>query len=154
MLRPDSSSTTGLLQELPLAMALSTTKYTIGSATEHSDAIIYASGLATEHSEEGKPPRIPIIEVASGEGIWWSIPQQLSAALYANCEAGQDAVYRMNHGGTTINRYMIDFVHKQQRDIKNGHLRAIRLIWILEEDATPQWTGQIPSQRCAAMSAL
>ena len=59
-----------------------------------------ASGLATEHSEEDGPPRIPIIEVA--------------------------------------------FVHKQQRNIDNGRMRTIRLTWILEGDATPQWTGEIP----------
>ena len=66
-----SSFTIGPLQQLPLAMALSPTKYTIGSATEHSEAITDASGLATEHSEEGRPPRIPIIEVAFGNGMWW-----------------------------------------------------------------------------------
>ena len=114
------------------------------------------SGSSTEHYEEGKPPRIPIIEVAFGNGKWWSIPQQMSAELYAKFEAGQDAVYTWDWGDsrkgswkpddeeTSINRYMIDFVHKQQRNIDNGRMRTIRLIWILEEDAMPQWTGQIP----------
>ena len=74
-------------------MALPPTKYARGSATEHSETIIDASGLATEHSEEGRPPRIPIIEVAFGKGMWWSIPQEMSAELYARCEDGQDAVY-------------------------------------------------------------
>ena len=44
--------------------------YTIGNATKHSDTIIDASGVATEHCEKGKTPRIPSIEVASGEGVW------------------------------------------------------------------------------------
>ena len=43
--------------------------YTIGNATKHSDTIIDASEVATEHPEEGKPARILIIEVASGEGF-------------------------------------------------------------------------------------
>ena len=64
-----------------------------GSATEHSETNMDASGLATEHSEEDGPPRIPIITVAFGKGMWWSIPQDMSAALYAKFEAGQDAVY-------------------------------------------------------------
>ena len=132
------------------------------SATEPSTTALelpptqYASGLATEHSEEGRPPRIPIIEVAFGKGMWWSIPQQMSAELYAKFEAGQDAVYTWDWGDsrkgswkpddeeTPINRYMINFAHKQQRNIDNGRMRTIRLIWVLEEDATPQWTGQIP----------
>ena len=36
---------------------------THGDAPEHSETIIDASGLATEHSEEGRPPRILITEV-------------------------------------------------------------------------------------------
>ena len=40
---------------------------THGDAPEHSETIIDASGLPTEHSEEGRPPRIPIIEVVFGE---------------------------------------------------------------------------------------
>ena len=45
---------------------------THGDAPEHSETIIDASGLPTEHSEEGRPPRIPIIEVAFGKGMWSS----------------------------------------------------------------------------------
>ena len=127
-----------------------------GHATEWSGTI---PGLATEHSEEGRPPQgryAPIIEVAFKNGRRWSIPQQMSAELYAKFEAGQDAVYTWDWGDsrkeswkpddeeTSINRYMIDFVRKQQKNIDNGRMRTIRLIWILEEDATPQWTGQIP----------
>ena len=68
---------------------------------------------------EGWPPRIPIIEVAYSNGMWWSIPQQVSAELYAKFEAGQDAVYTWDWGDsrngswkpddreTSINRYMI-----------------------------------------------
>ena len=155
LLPPDSSSTTALLQQLPLAMALPPTKYARGSATEHSETIIDASGPATEHSEEGRPLRIPIIEVAFSKGMWWSIPQEMSAELFAKFEAGQDAVYTWDWGDsrkgswkpddeeTSINRYMIDFVHKQQRNIDNGRMRTIRVIWVRQEDATPQWTGQI-----------
>ena len=118
---------------------------THGDAPEHSDG-----------SEECRPPRIPIIEVAFGKGMRWSIPQDMFAELDAKFEAGQDAVYIWDWGDsrkgswqpddqeTSINPYMIDFVHMQQRNIDNGRMRTIRLIWILEEDATPQWTGQTP----------
>ena len=120
-------------------------------------AVHQAHGDAPEHPEEGRPPRIPIIEVAFPKEMWWSIPQQMSAGLYAKFEARQDAVYTLDWGDsrkgswkpddeeTSINRYMIDFVRKQQTNIDNGRMRTIRLIWILDEDATPQWTGQIPS---------
>ena len=147
LLPPESSSTTALLQQLPLAMAHKR-KCASGSATEHSETNMDASGLATEHSEEDGPPRIPIIEVAFGKGMWWSIPQEMSAELYARCEDGQDAVYTWDWGDsrkgsykpegeeTSINRYQIDFVRKQQRNLDNGRMRTTRGIWILEEDAT------------------
>ena len=51
LLPPDTSSTTALLQQLPLAMALPGSS---GHATEWSETI---AGLATEHSEEGRPPQ-------------------------------------------------------------------------------------------------
>ena len=85
------------------------------------------------------------------------MPQQLSAALYAKCEAGEDAGYTWDWGDsrpgswkpdgekTSINRYVIDFVHKRQRNIDNGRMRSIRVVWILEEDETPHWSGQLPS---------
>ena len=102
-------------------------KYAKGTATEHSETIIDASGPATEHSEEGRPLRIPIIEVAFSKGMWWSIPQEMSAQLFAKFEAGQDAGYTWDWGNsrngawkpdgeeTSINRYIIDFVRKQQK---------------------------------------
>ena len=64
--------------------------------------------------------------------------------------------YKPEGEETSINRYQIDFVRKQQRSLDNGRMRTIRVIWILEEDATqtPQWTGQIPRYRYAAISAL
>ena len=68
-------------------------KHAEGSATEHSETIIDARGLATQPSDEGKPARIPIIQVAFKNGVWWSIPREMSAALYAKCEAGEDAGY-------------------------------------------------------------
>ena len=99
------------------------------------------SGPATEQSEEGRPRRIPIIEVAFSKEMWWSIPQEISAELFAMFKAGQDAGYTWDRGDSWAT---IDFVRKQQTNIDNGRMRTIRLIWILEEDAKPQWTGQIP----------
>ena len=102
-------------------------KHEEGSATEHSETIIDARGLATQPSDEGKPARIPIVQVAFNNGVWWSIPSEMSAALYAKCEAGEDAGYTWDWGDswpgswkpdgekTSINRYVIDFVHKRQK---------------------------------------
>ena len=116
---------------------------------------ICPSGSATEHSEQSE--RIPIIEVAFKNDMWWSIPPQMSAELYAKFKAGQDAGYTWDWGDerkgswkpddqeTSINRYVIDFALGKQVNIDNGRTRTIRVIWILQKDATPpQWTGDIP----------
>ena len=117
---------------------------------------IDASGPATEQSEEGRPPQIPIIQVAFKNEMWWSIPPDVSAYLFALFAAGQDAVFTWNWGesrlgswspdgqNTNINRYMIYFERKLQKNLDNGRLRTIRVIWIDKEDATPEWNGQIP----------
>ena len=80
------------------------------------EAAVYQShGDAPEHSdgsEECRPARIPIIEVAFGKGMWWSIRQEMSAELCAKFEAGQDAVYTgigvthgRDHGNPTTKRF-------------------------------------------------
>ena len=88
--------------------------------------------------------------------MWWSIPPDVSAAMFALFAAGQDAVFTWNWGesrlgswspdgqNTNINRYKIYFERKLQKNLDNGRLRTIRVIWIDAEDATPEWTGQIP----------
>ena len=109
-------------------------------------AIIDASEPATEQSEEGRPPPMglgnlecfPIIEVAFNKEMWWSMSPKLSAELFAKCKAGQEARYTWE--GRT---YIIDFVRKEQRNLDNDRIRTIRVSWILAEDATALWTGQV-----------
>ena len=98
---------------------------------------------------------IPIIEVAFKDGMWWSIPPEMSAAIFEKFDAGQDAAYTWDWGEsrqgawrpegeqTSINRYTIDFARRRQTNIDNGRMRTIRVIWIVARDAMPQWTGQI-----------
>ena len=75
-----------------------------GSSTHATESSETNAGLPTEHSEEGRPPQgryAPIVEVAFNNGMWWSIPQQRSAELYAKLEAGQDAGLYMGPGYLT-----------------------------------------------------
>ena len=107
------------------------------------------------HPAEGE---VPIIEVAFKEGIWWSIPQEMSAQLYAFHAIGQDAAYTWDWGeagrlgswkpegeNTHINRYTIDFLSRIQANIDNGRKRSIRIVWVRREDIKPQFTGQLPT---------
>jgi len=101
---------------------------------------------------------IPIIEVAFRNNMWWSIPANISAELYAQFQAGNDAVYTYDWGDqrqgswrpdnedTTINRYHIDFTTMTQKNIDNGRLRTVRIVWAADVSTHPQWTGQIPQE--------
>ena len=127
---------------------------TVMSATEQSETVMFASGNAAGSSVR-ELPRIPIIEVAFKNGMWWPMPQELCVGLDAQYEAGHGASYTWNWGDsrpgswrlngqeTPINRCAIDFMGVRQTNSDNGRMRTIRVVWARPEDITPQWTGQI-----------
>ena len=117
---------------------------------------------ATEHggssATESAARTVPIIEVAFKNDTWWSIPQAMSAQLYAKHAQGEDAGYTWDWGEdgrtgswapggeeTSINRYIIDFVSCIQTNIDNGRKRSIRVVWVRPQDIVPQFTGQLPA---------
>jgi len=101
-------------------------------------------------------PSIPIFEVAFRNGMWWSMPEELSTLLFAKYENGEDAVYTWDWGesrlgswrpdneDTSINRYLVDFGAMEQRNIDNDRRRSLRLVWVRPQDVTPKWAGQKP----------
>ena len=107
-----------------------------------------------------QPGKVPVIEVAYKGGMWWSIPREMSQALYNKHLQGENAGYTWDWGDhrpgswvhdnqeTSINRYVIDFDEMQQRNIDNGRLRTIRIAWVdrlqWPPHDEPTWTGQIP----------
>ena len=121
---------------------------------------------ATEHAAEEVDvhgSKVPIIEVAFKNGHWWSIPQDMSAQLYAKHVQGEDADYTWDWGDggrvgswrpegaeSSINRYRIDFVSRIQTNIDNGRKRSIRIVWVHPQDIVPQFTGQLPKRRSDA----
>ena len=111
------------------------------------------------HSDSDRvaqPGKVPVIEVAFPNGMWWSIPWEMSQALYEKHLQGENAGYVWDWGehrdgswvnddeATSINRYVIDFDAKKQKNIDNGRLRSIRIAWVDHADVAPCWTGQIP----------
>ena len=128
-----------------------------GSATEQSGMDLDISeplkipqstagiGLATEQSEGGSARFIPIVEVAFDKDYWLALPKEISAHMFAQFDNDQDAIYTWDFGGrqeTSIKGHSIDFAHKEQRNMDNGRMRTIRLIWVEDEDTQPQWTGK------------
>ena len=125
-------------------------------ATEHagSGATEHAAEEICEHASEDAT--VPIIEVAFNNGKWWSIPQEMSAQLYAKHAQGEDAGYTWDWGEggrvgswrpegeeTRINRYNIDFVSCIQTNIDKGRKRSIRVVWVRPQDVVPRFIGQL-----------
>ena len=101
--------------------------------------------------------KVPIIEVAFKNGMWWSIPMEMSLALYQKYVQGEDAGYTwdwrdswkgsfvLDGEETSINRYVIDFRAWEQRNIDNDRRRSVRLVWVPAKSVEQKWTGEIPS---------
>ena len=113
-----------------------------------------APSAATEHAE-----KVPVIEIAFKNGMWWALPQEMSQALYDKYLANEtDIVYTWDWGDsrsgswkpddeeTTINRYLVDFEAGLQRNIDNNRHRTMRVVWVDPSSTTARWTGQIPQE--------
>ena len=103
-----------------------------------------ATGIdpATHPPNSAGQPVIPIFEVAFGNGMWWSIPAEMSAHLHEKYANNENAGYTWDLGDTrfgswkpdgdesSINRYTIDFLAWEQRNIDNDRRRSVRLVWV------------------------
>jgi len=101
-------------------------------------------------------PIVPIFEVAFKNGMWWSIPAEMSQRIYEKHKNNEDVAYTWDWGNsrpgswvpdgeqTSINRYAIDFTTWEQRNLDNDRRRSVRLVWVAAERILPSWTGQIP----------
>ena len=113
---------------------------------------------ATEHVE-----KVPLIEVAFKNGMWWALPLELSQALYDKYLAEEtDIGYTWDWGNlrkgswkpedeeTTWNRYQIDFEAGIQRNIDNNRHRTMRVVWVSPSSIAARWAGQIPERERSA----
>lgn len=112
--------------------------------------------MSGSHLDPFGVPTIPIFEVAFRNGMWWSIPVEMSQQLYQKYMNNDDAVYTWDWGSTrggswqpdgeetSINRYMIDFQAWEQRNLDNNRRRSVRLVWVTAESVDPKWNGQKP----------
>ena len=126
----------------------------MSGATEH-----VGIGAAEHVGIGAEEHKVPIVEVAFNHGLWWSIPQAMSGALYEKYINGEDAGYTWDWGAggragswmpdgelTSINRYVIDFANGVQTNLDNQRKRSIRIIWVRPRDVVPQFTGEIPER--------
>ena len=86
---------------------------------------------------------IPIVEVAYGNDMWWSMPRELSAGLYAQYMAA-DPTGAIPTYVWEERTYTIDFEAMVQTNNANGRKRSIRFVHVLLAETTPLCTGQLP----------
>ena len=99
---------------------------------------------------------VPIIEVSFRNGMWWSMPPEMSAEIHKKYMSGENAGYTWDWGDsrkgswqpddepTSINRYVIDFGAMEQTNIDNNRKRSVRIVWTATAVTQPQWSGEIP----------
>ena len=116
-----------------------------------------AQPVRSDYDNGAQPGKVPIIEVAFNNGMWWIIPSETSLALYEKHLRGEEDIgYVWDWGNhrtgswvhedqeTSLNRYLINFDTKEQTNIDNGRRRTIRIVWVDHADVEPRSTGQIP----------
>ena len=127
-------------------MATSNGAYAVEAiATEH------AAANATEHGGQPTlplPETVPIsallIQVAFNNGMWWTMPQELSTGILAEWRDGAQQVsfvwdwqtsregsYAPDGATTSLNRYLIDFTTMHQRNIDNDRTRRVRVVHVV-----------------------
>ena len=67
------------------------------SDTDVTEQLQLVKMVAAEHSHV-TAPLIPIAEVAFGYGKWWSLPKDMSEALYVKMCEGQNGGYTLDSG--------------------------------------------------------
>ena len=113
---------------------------------------------ATEHVE-----KVPLIEVAFKNGMWWALPLELSQALHSKYLANEVDIgytwdwhnsrkgsWKPDGEETTLNRYLIDFEAGIQTNIDNKRRRTMRVVWVHPSSITARWTGEIPKHERSA----
>ena len=100
---------------------------------------------------------VPIIEVSFRNGMWWSMPPEMSAEIYKKYMSGENAGYTWDWGDSrkgswqpdderaSINRHVIDFGAMEQTNIDNNRKRSVRIVWTATAVTQPQWSGEIPN---------
>ena len=113
-----------------------------------------APSSATEHAE-----KVPVIEIAFKNGMWWALPQEMSQGHYDKYLANETDIgyiwdwgdsrsgsWKPDNEETNINRYLIDFEAGRQRNIDNNRHRTMRVVWVNPSSTTARWTSQIPEE--------
>ena len=81
---------------------------------------------------------VPIVEVAFGKGMYWSMPSALSAQLYnelvqpvvAQCDLAYTWEWGMDGEVPSCSSYVIDAKTMTQRNLKTQCQRDVRVVWV------------------------
>jgi hypothetical protein len=131
------------------------------SESHHVQALVSAAQPDMRVSVDMLSGMIPIIEISFRHGMWWSLPKEMSAAIYEKFQAGQNAGYTWDWGETregtwrpddeptSINRYIIDFDAMEQTNTDTSNKRTVRIVWTTPADARTQSSGEVAESTSA-----
>ena len=104
--------------------------------------------IATEHGCE--PGTVPLeallVQVEFNNGMWWTMPSELSTAILTAWNNGDGAVsyvwdwedtregsYRPDGEATSYNRYLLDFTTMYQQNTDNNRTRKVRFVYVVRD---------------------
>ena len=89
------------------------------------------------------PNTYPVIEIAFRNNKWWQLPKETSDEILSKFLANEKDIgytwdwgdqrygsWRPNDEPTSINRYLLDFETKTQRNIDTQRERSFRISWV------------------------
>ena len=96
--------------------------------------------------------KVPIIELAHNNGMWWSLDAPESQRLYAAFERGENPQFTWSWGhhragshaangaATRGSNYQIDFHNMQLSDGRN-----VRIVWVEPDQVNARYSGELAS---------
>ena len=124
-------------------------------ADEVNDCASGAAQAARNFPEFTTAGKVPIIEVAYGNGMWWSFDDESSQRLYEFHERGLNAEFTWNWedhrigcyapNGEASTKYLIDFEQMQQLNTASQHRRSVRIVWVEPDQVNALYFGQLAS---------
>ena len=127
------------------------------NAPEHVSPDIVGDVMKTEFG----PGVVAVVQVAYRGGLWWSLPEDLSAEIIKNHAKNENTTFcwqwdQQGRGSwstpegekTGISRYLINLRDGTQENTDNGRKRTARVVWMTEADSRePKWTGELSNKR-------
>lgn len=152
--------------EIPRCWPLDTSMVVTGHSAgqpDGRDLMIVDTGLdsltKTPACMVAPPGKVPIIEVAYPNSMWWQMSRRNSQDMVDACLQNKRARYEWDWGNqrsgsyqvegkaTSYSRYEMDFDKRLHINMDNKRCRSLRLLWLDPASMTAEYTGTLQKFR-------